>query len=57
MGEGKTRVIIPLLILHWADGHNLVRLNLLPALLEEAWAHLPVRLGAGPAPVCAALPP
>ncbi|KAL4434355.1 hypothetical protein ABPG75_000796 [Micractinium tetrahymenae] len=39
MGEGKTRVIIPLLILHWADG-NLVRLNLLPALLEEAWAHL-----------------
>jgi hypothetical protein len=24
MGEGKTRVILPMLILHWADGHNLV---------------------------------
>ncbi|KAL4428607.1 hypothetical protein ABPG77_008919, partial [Micractinium sp. CCAP 211/92] len=40
MGEGKTRVILPLLILHWADGNNLVRLNLLPTLLEEAGAHL-----------------
>jgi hypothetical protein len=25
MGEGKTRVILPMLILHWADGTNLVR--------------------------------
>ena len=27
MGEGKTRVILPMLILHWADGQNLVSLG------------------------------
>lgn len=25
MGEGKTRVILPMLALHWADGSRLVR--------------------------------
>jgi hypothetical protein len=25
MGEGKTRVILPMLALHWADGNKLVR--------------------------------
>ena len=25
MGEGKTRVILPMLALHWGDGSNLVR--------------------------------
>ena len=25
MGEGKTRVILPMLALHWADGKRLVR--------------------------------
>jgi len=25
MGEGKTRVILPMLILHWANGTNLLR--------------------------------
>lgn len=40
MGEGKTRVILPMLVLAWANGDNLVRLNFLPALLDEAYAHL-----------------
>ena len=32
MGEGKTRVILPMLILHWAKGQQLVR-RCLPACL------------------------
>ncbi len=40
MGEGKTRVILPMLALHWADGSRVVRLNFLPALIDEAYAHL-----------------
>jgi hypothetical protein len=40
MGEGKTRVILPMLALHWADGTRIVRLNVLPTLMEEAYAHL-----------------
>jgi hypothetical protein len=30
MGEGKTRVILPMLILHWANGTNLVCMHALP---------------------------
>ncbi len=40
MGEGKTRVTLPMLALHWADGSRVVRLNFLPALIDEAYAHL-----------------
>jgi hypothetical protein len=40
MGEGKTRVILPMLALHWADGQQVVRLNFLPTLLDEASNHL-----------------
>eukprot|EP00887_Chlorella_sp_A99_P004660 scaffold4.g4660.t1 len=40
MGEGKTRVILPMLVLHWANGSELVRLHFLPPLLEEGYAHL-----------------
>eukprot|EP00775_Hariotina_reticulata_P004976 gene4976-5218_t len=40
MGEGKTRVILPMLALHWADGKRVVRLNFLSKLLPEAQAHL-----------------
>eukprot|EP00037_Helgoeca_nana_P031742 m.409107 g.409107 ORF g.409107 m.409107 type:complete len:3050 (+) comp28456_c0_seq1:346-9495(+) len=36
MGLGKTRVIVPLLLLHWRFSELPVRLNLLPALLPEA---------------------
>ncbi|KAL7561124.1 hypothetical protein ACA910_009179 [Epithemia clementina (nom. ined.)] len=41
MGMGKTRVIIPMLILHWAfqsrgDGNQITRLNILPSLFSEA---------------------
>ena len=45
MGEGKTRVIMPLLVLHWTKSRQaLVRLNLLPALLDEAYAFLHTHL-------------
>eukprot|EP00038_Savillea_parva_P003371 m.124697 g.124697 ORF g.124697 m.124697 type:complete len:1973 (+) comp11157_c2_seq1:733-6651(+) len=37
MGLGKTRVIVPLLLLHWRHGNEPVRLTLLPALLSEAY--------------------
>ncbi|EFJ48407.1 hypothetical protein VOLCADRAFT_91060 [Volvox carteri f. nagariensis] len=47
MGEGKTRVILPLLVLHWADGCRVVRLNFLSTLLEEAYCHLHLHLCAG----------
>ncbi|PNH12759.1 hypothetical protein TSOC_000243 [Tetrabaena socialis] len=40
MGEGKTRVILPKLVLHWANGTHLVRLNFLSTLLDEAYGHL-----------------
>ncbi|GLC47559.1 hypothetical protein PLESTB_000001100 [Pleodorina starrii] len=47
MGEGKTRVILPMLVLHWADGSRVVRLNFLSTLLEEAYGHLHQHLCAG----------
>ncbi|GLC49187.1 thioredoxin-disulfide reductase [Pleodorina starrii] len=47
MGEGKTRVILPMLALHWADGSQVVRLNLLSTLLDEAYGHLHGTLCAG----------
>ncbi|PNH10973.1 hypothetical protein TSOC_002217 [Tetrabaena socialis] len=40
VGEGKTRVILPMLALHWADGTRVVRLNFLSPLLEEAYGYL-----------------
>ncbi|GIL75394.1 hypothetical protein Vretifemale_5196 [Volvox reticuliferus] len=47
MGEGKTRVILPMLALHLADGSQVVRLNLLSTLSEEAYGHLHNTLCAG----------
>lgn len=50
MGEGKTRVILPMMALHWTDGkegaERLVRLNLLSTLLDEAYAYLSIYLTA-----------
>ncbi|KAG2492072.1 hypothetical protein HYH03_009568 [Edaphochlamys debaryana] len=46
MGEGKTRVILPMLALHWADGSRVVRLNFLSTLLDEAYGHLHAHLTA-----------
>ena len=40
MGEGKTRVILPMLILHFADGKHLVRLHFLSQLRGEAYEYL-----------------
>ncbi|CAM9452387.1 unnamed protein product [Ectocarpus fasciculatus] len=43
MGEGKTRVILPLLLLHWAtpsDDAEVVRLHFLSALIAEAYEFL-----------------
>ncbi len=40
MGEGKTRVMLPMLVLQLADGQQLVRATFLPALLSEAHSHL-----------------
>ena len=40
MGEGKTRVILPMLALYWRNSGNLVRFNFLPALLQEAGEYL-----------------
>lgn len=43
MGEGKTRVILPLLLLHWAtpsDSGAVVRLHFLRALIAEAYEFL-----------------
>lgn len=37
MGLGKTRVIVPMLLLHWRRAGQLVRLNFLSALLPEAF--------------------
>eukprot|EP00899_Mesostigma_viride_P019524 jgi/Mesvir1/27573/Mv07318-RA.1 len=47
MGEGKTRVILPMLALHWANGGNTVRLNFLSSLLDEAHDYLHRCLCAG----------
>eukprot|EP00899_Mesostigma_viride_P003650 jgi/Mesvir1/13286/Mv16551-RA.1 len=47
MGEGKTRVILPMLVLHWADGRNTVRLNFPTSLLDEAHDYLHGCLCAG----------
>ncbi|KAG2492053.1 hypothetical protein HYH03_009551 [Edaphochlamys debaryana] len=46
MGEGKTRVILPMLALHWAGGNRMVRLNFLSVLLDEAYGHLHTHLTA-----------
>ncbi|KAG2501267.1 hypothetical protein HYH03_001073 [Edaphochlamys debaryana] len=46
MGEGKTRVILPMLAMHWADGSRVVRLNFLSTLLDEAYGHLHAHLTA-----------
>ncbi|KAG2494611.1 hypothetical protein HYH03_007376 [Edaphochlamys debaryana] len=46
MGEGKTRVILPMLALCWADGSRVVRLNFLSVLLDEAYGHLHAHLTA-----------
>ncbi|KIZ06296.1 hypothetical protein MNEG_1660 [Monoraphidium neglectum] len=48
MGEGKTRVILPMLALHLAQrgGGRIVRLNLLSQLLPEAFDHLHLYLTA-----------
>ena len=41
MGEGKTRVILPLLALHWGRNADCVqRLHFLPALIDEAYDYL-----------------
>ncbi|CAM9849170.1 unnamed protein product [Discosporangium mesarthrocarpum] len=45
MGEGKTRVVLPLLVLYWAaqGGHrdaSVIRLHFLPTLIEEAHNYL-----------------
>ena len=47
MGLGKTRVILPLLLLHWADGDTITRLHLLSQLLDEGFAYLHSVLTAG----------
>eukprot|EP00878_Enallax_costatus_P005957 GHUV01006249.1.p1 GENE.GHUV01006249.1~~GHUV01006249.1.p1 ORF type:complete len:2036 (+),score=737.34 GHUV01006249.1:1069-7176(+) len=47
MGEGKTRVILPMLALHWAGSKkHVVRLNFLSTLLHEAYSHLHQHLSA-----------
>jgi hypothetical protein len=46
MGEGKTRVILPMLILHWAydrecaHDNQVIRIHILPQLIDEAFEHL-----------------
>ena len=44
MGEGKTRVILPMLVLHWARGDTVVRLNVLSPLMHEALGYMHRRL-------------
>ncbi|KAG2488308.1 hypothetical protein HYH03_013158 [Edaphochlamys debaryana] len=46
MGEGKTRVLLPMLALHWADRSRVVRLTFLSKLLGEAHEHLHATLTA-----------
>eukprot|EP01036_Dinobryon_divergens_P022332 gene22332-30577_t len=40
MGEGKTRVILPMLVLHLAKGKEVIRLHFLRQLLDEAFSYL-----------------
>ena len=40
MGEGKTRVILPMLVLHLAKGKEVLRLHFLRQLLDEAYSYL-----------------
>jgi hypothetical protein len=40
MGEGKTRVILPMLLLHLAQPGTLVRIHFLSQLLTEAYFFL-----------------
>ena len=40
MGEGKTRVILPMLILYWLRSDKLLRINFLAALINEAFTYL-----------------
>eukprot|EP01051_Picozoa_sp_SAG22_P001908 SAG22_NODE_79_length_21845_cov_17.798538_10_plen_1328_part_00 len=40
MGEGKTRVILPMLMLLWADSKRLVRIHILSQLLHEAFEYM-----------------
>ena len=40
MGEGKTRVILPMLAMHWRNSDKLVRLNFLTPLLQEAFEYM-----------------
>ncbi|KAL1498573.1 hypothetical protein AB1Y20_013890 [Prymnesium parvum] len=40
MGEGKTRVILPMLLLNLANGKRLVRLHFPSALIDEAYFYL-----------------
>jgi hypothetical protein len=47
MGEGKTRVIVPMLVLHWGAQRKLVRLHFLSQLLPEAFEFLHEHLTAG----------
>jgi hypothetical protein len=49
MGEGKTRVIVPCLVLAWAKASAtkdapILRLNFLPQLIDEAFDHLHSKL-------------
>ena len=46
MGEGKTRVILPMLVLHLARRKEVVRLHFLSQLLGDAYAHLHLHLTA-----------
>ena len=46
MGEGKTRIILPMLILYWSESGKLVRLNFLSPLIKEASGYLHQLLGA-----------
>uniref|UniRef100_A0A0G4FVD6 ubiquitinyl hydrolase 1 n=1 Tax=Chromera velia CCMP2878 TaxID=1169474 RepID=A0A0G4FVD6_9ALVE len=49
MGEGKTRVILPMLLLHFtAERSHLVRAHFLPSLLPEAWRFFQETLQASP---------
>jgi hypothetical protein len=40
MGQGKTRVIVPMLLLEWAQGHIVVRVNVLSQLFHDMYAFL-----------------
>lgn len=37
MGEGKTRVIVPMLVLYWATGGRVIRLHVLSSLIHEMY--------------------